>query len=174
VDQTTKIHGTPSFGPNSSGITHDGQTIYSPDIAGTPKEAIAHWSHRSRALSHPLLKARYADVAWDMGWVLGRQKRDPEDALTAIDAYLASLPMRPEPHDQFQVTIRALDLTVLISDPVRVKATRDALMNLHREELKKGSWLWAYAVDRLLDDKKAGVTEDERAELVACQSASNF
>lgn len=159
------------FGPNSSGITQDGQTIYSPDIAGTPKEAVAHWSYRSRALSHPLLKARYADVAWDMGPFIGQQKRDPEDALTAIDAYLASLPMRSEPHDQFQVTIRALDLAVLISDPVRVKAARDALMNLHREELKKGSWLWAYAVDRLLDDRKAGVTADERAELVASMEA---
>jgi len=30
-----------------------------------------------------------------------------------------------------------------------------------------GTGMWWFAVDRLLEDKKAGVTDDERAELVA-------
>ena len=39
-------------------------------------------------VNHPLLKARYADLAWEMSGLIGRHKRDPEDARIAIDSYL--------------------------------------------------------------------------------------
>jgi hypothetical protein len=155
------------FGPMGSGTSKDGQTVYFPDVAGTPKDAVSHWSHRARTVLHPLLKARYADLAWDMSQLIGQKKRDPEDARVAIDAYLASVPMRAEAHDKCQATIRALDLASLISDPDRVKSARDALMNLHREAMKADRGQWWYAVDRLIEDKKIGVTDEQRSELVS-------
>jgi lysyl-tRNA synthetase class 1 len=155
------------FGPMASGTSKDGQKTYFPDVAGTPKEAVGHWSHRARTLSHPLLKARYGDLAWDMSQVIGQKKRDPEDARVAIDGYLASILMRAEPHERFQAAIRALDLASLISDPARVKNARDALMNLHREAVKADRGQWWFAVDRLIEDKKAVITDQERCELVA-------
>jgi hypothetical protein len=39
-------------------------------------------------LKHPFLKARYADLAWEMSGPIGQRKRDPEDARIAIDSYL--------------------------------------------------------------------------------------
>jgi lysyl-tRNA synthetase class 1 len=44
---------------------------------------------------------------------------------------------------------------------------RAALMSIHRELMTTHSGMWWYTVDRLLEDKKAGVTDEERAELVA-------
>ncbi|QDF39105.1 DUF4209 domain-containing protein [Bradyrhizobium symbiodeficiens] len=155
------------FGPMGSGVTAEGTKVYFPDISDTPPEVVTHWAARARALSHHFLKARYADLAWDMSGPIARRKRDPEDARIAIDCYLDAIPRMPEEHEHFQFAIRALDLAVLIGDTDRTERARKALMDVHRGLMKSHSRTWWYTVDRLLDDKKAGVTDDERAELVA-------
>ena len=66
-----------------------------------------------------------------------------------------------------QFAIRALDLAVLIGDKDRTDRARAALMDVHRSLMRNQQGMWWYTVDRLLEDKKAGVTDQERAELVA-------
>jgi lysyl-tRNA synthetase class 1 len=153
------------FGPIGSGTREDGTPFYSPDIDGTPPEVIPHWSDRATKLTHPVLKARYADLAWEMCTVIAKARRDPEMARIAIDAYIASMPKLAEPHDQFQAVIRALDLATLIHDANRSEAAKLALMALHRGAVAKRG-LWWKAFDRLIDDKLADVTAAERQELV--------
>ena len=155
------------FGPMGSQRYPDGTVVYSPDIAGTPPEVVAHWSARSRTLSNAFLKARYADLAWDTSQAIAQAKRDPEDARTAIDNYLLALPLRTDSFDQFTMAVRALDLACLLADQPRIAQTRGTLLALHRSVIKAGTGPWWVTVDRLLDDKKAGVTDAERAELVA-------
>jgi hypothetical protein len=41
------------------------------------------------------------------------------------------------------------------------------LMSVHRGVMKTSAGMWRYTIERLLEDKKAGVTDKERAELVA-------
>jgi hypothetical protein len=155
------------FGPMGSETSPDGKTIYFPDIAGTPAVTVDHWAARARAVNHPFLKARYADLAWEMSRLIGKRKRDPEDAGIAIDAYLNAIPRMAEDHEHLQFAIRALDLAVLIGDRERGDHARAALMGIHRGLMKTHHGMWWYTVDRLLEDKKAGVTDEERAELVA-------
>ncbi|MCK1407110.1 DUF4209 domain-containing protein [Bradyrhizobium sp. 76] len=155
------------FGPLGSGTHADGKTFYSPDIAGTPPPTIDHWAARARSLKHPFLRARYADLAWEMSGLIGKRKRDVDDARIAIDAYLAAIPRMAEDHNQVQFAIRALDLAVLIGDKDRSDQARAELMDLHRSSMRNKGGLWWYTVDRLLEDKKAGVTDVERAELFA-------
>lgn len=155
------------FGPMGSGVNAEGKTVYFPDITGTPPEVITHWATRARTLKHPLLKARYADLAWDMSGPIGNHKRDPEDARIAIDSYLDAIPRMAEDHEHVTFAIRALDLAVLIGDKDRTDRARASLMGIHRRFMKTHAGMWWYAVDRLLEDKKAGVTDAERAELVA-------
>jgi len=154
------------FGPMGSGTDADGKTHYFPDIAGTPPEAVLHWAARARALNHPFLKARYADLAWEMSVVIGNRKRDLEDAQIAIDSYLDAIPRMADDHEHVLFAIRALDLAVLIGDRDRIERARAALMEIHRGLMKTHAGMWWYTVDRLLEDKKAGVTDAERAELV--------
>ncbi|WP_318013153.1 DUF4209 domain-containing protein [Mesorhizobium sp. BH1-1-4] len=52
-------------------------------------------------------------------------------------------------------------------DTERTEQARTTLMDVHRALMKTHSRMWWYAVDRLLEDKKAMVTDAERAELVA-------
>lgn len=155
------------FGPMGSGVKEDGTKVYFPDIADTPPEVVAHWAARARALKHPFLKSRYADLAWDMSGPIGRRKRDTGDARIAIDSYLDAIPRMGEEHERILFAIRALDLAVLIGDIQRTERARIALMDIHRTLMKAHTGMWWYTVDRLLDDKKAGISDAERAELIS-------
>jgi len=156
------------FAPMGSGTTKDGTVVYFPDIIGTPPHVLTHWSERARKLQHPVLKSRYADLVWDMNPAIGKMRRDAEMARIAIDAYVASATtrFRSELHDRFNATLRALDLACLINDSSRITQAREALMVLHREAVKAKQGCWSLAFDRLMHDKKASVTDDERNELV--------
>lgn len=140
-----------------------------PDIAGADSRVIAHWSGRAKTLNHPVLKARYADLAWEMCTVIARTRRDPEMARLAIDAYLASVPdsVLTERHDRFGAALRALDLASLIHDPERTERARAALLQLHREVMTARKGQWWFAFDRLIKGKNASVTEAERQQLIA-------
>lgn len=157
------------FGPTSSGIYEDGRQFHSPDISGTEGLAVAHWAHRARELTHPVLKARYADLAWDMSRAIAKTSPDPAMARIAIDAYLASLSakLRVDDHARFHTAIRALDLAVMIRDEARINTSREALLQQHRDALAAHRGLWWLAVDRLVDDKRAGLMDGERDQLVA-------
>jgi hypothetical protein len=155
------------FGPMGSSEDGKGNRNYFPDIAGTPAQVVPHWADRARKLKHPFLKARYADLAWEMSGPIGNQKRNIEDARIAIDSYLTAIPRMAEDHEHVTFAIRALDLAVLVGDKERVNRARVALMDAHREIRRVRAGMWWHAVDRLLEDKKASVTDAERAELVA-------
>jgi hypothetical protein len=157
------------FGPMGSGTDKEGRVKYFPDIADADARVVAHWSARANAVTHPVLKARYADLAWDLAPAIAKERRDPEMARLAIDAYLASVPsaVRTECHDRFVAALRALDVAVMIRDAARIEAARAALLHLHREVMARRESQWWFAFDRLIDEKKAGVTDAERQQLVA-------
>jgi lysyl-tRNA synthetase class 1 len=155
------------FGPMGSSTDGAGKIVFFPDIAGTPAAAVDHWAARARSLKHPFLTARYADLAWEMSGPIGKRKRDPEDARIAIDSYLDAIPRMADDHEHVQFAIRALDLAVLIRDTDRCNQARAELMDVHRSLMQNKGGLWWYTVDRLLEDKKAGVTDTERAELIS-------
>lgn len=167
---TTGEHENPwnsYFGPMGSSTDGEGKTVYFPDIEGTPAVTVDHWSARARSLKHPFLKARYADLAWEMSGLIGKRKRDLEDARIAVECYLAAIPRMADDHEHLQFAIRALDLAVLIGDKARTERARAMLMEIHRGLMKIHVGMWSYTVDRLLEDRKSGVTAQERDELVA-------
>ena len=138
-------------------------------IAGRGGYVIGHWKPRAREIKHPVLRARYADLVWDLSRVIGQINPDPAMARIAIDSYLESLSMklRVDEYARFHVSVRALNLAVMIGDPTRIDSAREMLLRLHRQAMTTKGGLWWIAVDRLLDDRRAGVTEEERGELVA-------
>src|SRR5690606_13514153 len=50
------------FRPYGSATREDGSTVYFPDIAGADARVVEHWMRRARTVTHPVLKARYADL----------------------------------------------------------------------------------------------------------------
>jgi lysyl-tRNA synthetase class 1 len=90
-------------------------------------------------------------------------------ARIAIDAYLASLEgaTRSDVHDRFHSNVRALNLATTIRDAARLERAKIALLTLHRSEMIADRGLWWMAFDRLIDDKKVGLTDEERDQLTA-------
>jgi hypothetical protein len=168
----TRQHSSPwntYFGPIGSGTKENGEPFYSPDIAGTDAEVVAHWIARAQSIKHPVLKARYADLAWDMSRAIAKSNPDPDMARMAIDAYLASIStgFRRDIHDEFESAIRALDLSEMLRDTGRIDAARTALLLLHAKAVEKAQGLWWKAFDRLIDDKHARLADHERDQLIA-------
>lgn len=152
------------FGPMMTGEKADGTPFYSPDIASTAKGTNQYWQERAAAVVNPILKARYADVAWDMAVQMG-ERRNPEMARMAVDAYLAAVDVHDNLHDKLKAVGRALELAIMLGDEGSIETTRKRLLALHREavEAKK---MWWFAWDCLFDNKKAGLTAAERQTLV--------
>jgi hypothetical protein len=155
------------FGPMGYWQKEDGTNHYSPDIAGTEPAAVNHWMERAQSLTHPVLRARYADVAWDMARAIGNSRPEPAMAQTAIDAYLDSISRRPDPHGRFMVAIRALDLSVLLADDIRIDRARQQLLALHRAAVDGKQPHWWHAPDRLLGDARTRTTDAERDQIIA-------
>jgi lysyl-tRNA synthetase class 1 len=157
------------FAPMGSGTDQEGKAFYFPDIAGADQSVVEHWSARAKTLTNSILVARYADLSWDLCTVIADIRRDPEMARLAIDAYLTSLApsIRTERHDRFIAVLRALDLATMIRDPERTNQARLALLEIHREVMTSHEAQWWYAYDRLIDETRAGVTDEERQQLVA-------
>jgi len=138
-------------------------------VAGRGGYVIDHWKSRAREVKHPVLRARYADLVWDLSRVIAQMNPDPTMARIAVDAYLESSnpKLRVDEHARFHVSVRALNLAVMIGDDIRTDSAREMLLRLHRQAMATKGGLWWIAIDRLLDDRRARVTEEERSELVA-------
>ncbi len=154
------------FGPMMTGETKDGKPFYSPDVAYVAKGTAQYWEDRARSVRNPILKARYADAVWDLGLALGLMRRNPDMARLAFDSYLAAANVHTEFHHKLEATARALELAITLQDPERTIAARKAMLALHREAVSvRRQWWFVY--DRLIDNKKAGVTEEERQGMVS-------
>ena len=61
--------------PQGSATDKAGKDHYFPDVAEVDVEIIDQWSTRARTTRHPLLRARYADLAWEVARYRGKGPR---------------------------------------------------------------------------------------------------
>jgi len=62
----------------------DGTDIFSPDIKGLHDDTVAHWEERARASGNRVMRARYADLVWDLKCAITKQKPSPDYAWIAV------------------------------------------------------------------------------------------
>ncbi|MBU2808893.1 MULTISPECIES: DUF4209 domain-containing protein [Acidithiobacillus] len=146
-----------------------GKELYYPDVRQANSDFHAHWVGRADVVTNPILKARYADIAWDLGKLAGATRKDVRMARTAISAYLdvLCLGLVEQNQDSFDVAKRAVDLSVQIKDDTLLNQSRQALLGLHDrlKEATPGVW-WARAYDHLIANKGAKISDTERMRLV--------
>jgi len=93
-------------------------------------DVIAYWSARAVESAHPVLRSRYADVAWELA-PLVKQNRNVRCAQTAIDAYLARVINAKCIYPTIDLLRRALNLSLALRDEPRVEDVVHAMMDLH-------------------------------------------
>jgi hypothetical protein len=162
-----------SWGDDRAGMRHV------PDINLTDDGTIHEWARRARASQHPVLRARYADLAWEIAKFRKAAARarpagspppvrpDPENASLAIDAYLEAVErsLAPDVFHGFRYLGRAVELAANIRDDEQLARAKAAVF-AYREACERADptypfWLFddiAWEYRRVLE-----LTADERA-----------
>jgi hypothetical protein len=81
--------------PNVWG-TYYGPEMSTPPLESITPECIAYWTARMNVARHPLLRARYADMVWDLSEKAIGTKPPIDAARIAIDGYSEALTKYPE------------------------------------------------------------------------------
>lgn len=165
------------FGPIFSGLREDGEMIHVPDAKAVSAEIIEYWKARSERALHPVLRARYADLAWEIGRICNKDHRGDERialprelAQRSIDARLTAIE-KGLAHSEYQAwefLERALELSLHIQDSDRAERAKSAAFEQGRRQRAAGDSGYWWRLDNMVWDRKGvALTDAERAELVS-------
>ena len=159
-------------GEESDWKTHFGPAFVrgdfcNPDIAWLDHSVVKYWEKRMTAAKHPLLRARYADLVWDLSKPACSIKAPIDAARIAIDAYvaagaLADADSAMTASDRLQ---RGLRLAVSVGDQPRAEQARDALVALFARVNE--TWGWVNLFDMFEESPKIKLTDAQNDTMVA-------
>lgn len=165
------------FGPTFSGQREDGEIVHVPDANAIGAEIIEHWKMRSEQTPHPVLRARYADLAWEIGRIWNRDHRAEERidlpralAQRSIDSRLVAIDkgLAHSEHQAWEFLERALELALHIHDADRVELAKRAAFDQGRKQRAAGESGYWWRLDNIVRDRKGlELTDAERSELVS-------
>ena len=159
--------------PLSSATDKAGKDHFLPDVAVVDAEIIEQWAARAQTTRHPLLRARYADLAWEVTQYhrkeLGRRP-DVTMARGAIDGYLDAVEGTLFVDDIYawNYVERAIELGASINDRGRLQRAKPILFKFRAacesRDPRYAFWrfhqiAWSHA--HVLD-----LTDTDRAEIV--------
>ncbi|MFP3567846.1 DUF4209 domain-containing protein [Paraburkholderia sp. SIMBA_030] len=139
----------------TSAVLDDGTEMLSPDVTEIDEEILVYWMDRSQRARHPVLRARYADLAWEIGRYSRAQakRRGAAGGLAipvtlchrAIDSYLDVVSgnlFKEEPRAWIYLA-RAIELAISLRDQSRIEQAKAALFGLNRHFDARGQqWMW--------------------------------
>jgi lysyl-tRNA synthetase class 1 len=137
------------FGPMASWKKADNTDFFSPDPKDLDSGTVAYWEERARACNNPVMRARYADLAWDLKRMITGEKKNVDYARIAIDSYLAAADQGLYAMEVcgIQWVGRALDLSVSIDDTERIKRVVEFMFEFYGRVAKRempGTWFFLF------------------------------
>lgn len=157
------------YGPKFEATNVDGTPHYRPDIAEIDEEIVAHWERRTEEATHPVLRARYADVVWDLKKRVTNKRANVQFAQRAIDAYLDGIAenLFKQPIHAARAGRRALGLASSINDEERIQRCKDIMLALFDTNLRPGRiGVWVKLYDNLTENKKTELVAEETTQLI--------
>ena len=169
--------------PMSSGTKGDGTPFYLPDIDQLSEDIVDYWITAAGAAKHPAIRARYADLAWEIGRYLKRPQNQrpasslppislaisPDLAAIAIDGYTDAVDsgLIEEEIHSWEFLARAIVLSLSIKDSARTQSAKDSLLAYHRKINDSGKKFMWWKVSDILDgqEKSIGLTPSELQEV---------
>lgn len=111
------------YGPEMSSVDKDGNRFDTPSLESITPDCIAYWTARMNAAKHPALRARYADMVWDLSHKAIGAKPSIDTARIAIDGYGEAMTEYPDmsSHSWGDIRKRIIDLALSINDEERVR-----------------------------------------------------
>jgi uncharacterized protein DUF4209 len=169
----------------SGGTLEGAADVFSPDVTMVEDDILDHWKHRAAQCRHPALKARFADLAWEIGRFRRKQARHTDTApgaaqietelpvslaQTAVDS-LFDLVERGWLRDEtegWQLLSRALELSFEIGDTARANKGKSNLFSFLRRNTDAGlpnAW-WQFDELVWTHRKNLQLTDQETDEVV--------
>ncbi|EAQ81524.1 DUF4209 domain-containing protein [Blastopirellula marina] len=152
--------------------THFGPAVVmgdfrNPDLAWIDQAVVKYWEKRMAVAKHPLLRARYAGLVWDLSKVACSLKAPIDAARITIDGYVAAAALADsdsamQASDRLE---RGIQLAVSIRDTPRAEQARDALVDLFTRVNE--TWGWVTLYDFFEDSPKIKLTDAQRDAVVA-------
>jgi hypothetical protein len=157
------------FAPKMSATRQDGTEVHSPDIKEIDDPIITYWATRSGGAHHPIMRARYADLVWDLSRIVTGNRAEIAHARHAIDAYIGVIDEKiyfNEVQAEDFVN-RAINLAIRINDKSRIGKAKKAIFDLYPlvSDIEPRG-LWWLLFDNLYDLKKANLTAAEQQTIV--------
>jgi hypothetical protein len=157
------------YGPVASFTGADGSARHAPDLGQVDEEIVEYWEQRSSDAQHPVLRARYADVVWDLKKPAVGKPADASYARCAIDAYLdgVTAQLYKAPINAILASKRALELSLTIGDKERTMKCKRAMLTLFGENLEPlDIGAWTILFDSLTESKKVDLEPNDLASLI--------
>jgi len=137
------------FGPMMTLRDQNGTEIHSPDIKRLDGEFVAHWERRATECPNPVMRARYADLVWDLKHQITSEKPSVKYAQIAIDSYVEAAD-----RGKYQMEVmgidwlsRALDLARSINDSERLRCVVHSMFEFYKRMAQVklvGTWLFLF------------------------------
>ncbi len=150
-------------------FTQGQSVVRNPDITQLDTDTITHWQHRASEVKNPVMKARYADAAWDFAKPIANGQPDYKCALLAIDGYTDATDRHfyKWENEGVQWLVRALHLARSVGDTERVKKVVDAMFSFYQATLQpKLIGIWVFLFDNLYGEKKL-ISDAQEAQIIA-------
>lgn len=175
--QPRRMYGEPIWAmywqPLSSATDRQGTNHFFPDVAAVDAEIIQQWSARAQSTRHPLLRARYADLAWEVPKFRGRDigvRPDVAMARSAIDGYLDAVEETLFADDIYawNYVERAIELAALIGDQGRLQRARATLFRFQAacEARDRRYAFWRFHDIAWTQQRALELTDAERADII--------
>jgi lysyl-tRNA synthetase class 1 len=156
------------FSPMMTMKKADGTPFHSPDIKDLDAEIIAHWEERAKSCTNPVMRARYADLVWDIKNTVTGQRPNVEFAKLGISSYLDAVQKERYTNEMFGVDwlARALQLARSIKDQDRIKQAVDLMFTFYDKIADVGhTGRWIFLFDILYGEKC--ISADQEARIIA-------
>lgn len=157
------------YGPTITAQKPDGTPMYLPDVAEIDSDIVAHWETRATTAHHPMLRARYADIVWDLKKHVTGTPPNVLFAQRAIDAYRDAVAAGRYKTPQIQAVFafrRALRLALMINDALRIQECKDAIIRVFDGAPPGHHGVWITLYDTLVESKKACLSTTETDHLL--------
>jgi hypothetical protein len=136
----------------------------SPDLKVLDEEIIMRWERQSNSVKSPIMRARYADLVWDMKQAVTGKRPSHEFAQIAVDAYDESIKRH-----QYKMAIegvgwlqRAFEVSLSLGDEDRAKRIVASVFGFYEVVAKpRMIGLWIFPFDLLYDHLELLNSEQE-------------
>jgi Domain of unknown function (DUF4209) len=174
--QPRRMYGEPIWDmywqPLSSATDASGKDHFFPDVSIVDADTLDQWCFRGQTTRHPLLRARYADLAWEVTRYRKDLARRPDVAMarSAIDGYLGAVEGTLFVDDIYawNYVERAIDLAASIRDQGRVQRAKAILFKFRAacEARDQRYAFWRFHEIAWSQARVLGLTDVDRAEIV--------